>query len=45
LYSQLFLFNALAFPSIASKSLKHRLVVPSIYTALRRHSEAQPRCI
>jgi hypothetical protein len=33
LHSQLFLFNALAFPSIPSKSLKFRLVVFSIFTA------------
>jgi hypothetical protein len=33
LHSQLFLFNALAFPCIPSKSLKFRLVVFSIPTA------------
>ena len=33
LHSQLFLFNALAFPSIPFKSLKVRLVVFSIPTA------------
>jgi hypothetical protein len=34
LHSQLFLFSALAFPSIPSKSLKFRLAVFSICTAL-----------
>src|SRR5437879_12178228 len=37
LHSQLFLFNALAFPCIPSKSLKFRLVVFSIPTAPTDH--------
>ncbi len=37
LHSQLFLFNALAFPCIPSKSLKFRLVVFSIPTAPTNH--------
>ena len=37
LHSQLFLFNALAFPCIPSKSLKFRLVVFSIPTAPTIH--------
>jgi hypothetical protein len=37
LHSQLFLFNALAFPRIPSKSLKFRPVVFSIPTALTNH--------
>src|SRR5437879_10262514 len=37
LHSQLFPFNALAFPCIPSKSLKFRLVVFSIPTAPTNH--------
>jgi hypothetical protein len=41
LHSQLFLFNALAFPSIPSKSLKFRTVVFSIPTAPTNHPFSQ----
>ena len=41
LHSQLFLFNALAFPCIPSKSLKFRLVVFSIPTAPTNHPFSQ----